>query len=207
MKLHHFLDDIFGSKSKIRILRLMFRYPQREFTEREMAKHIGMSQNTVNLALTDLRKTNIMSYRRIGKANVYTLNRNSVMIPYISQIYRNEKKVREDMIHRIKKATNTYISCILFGSFANNSENFESDLDLLIVVKEKRKVRDDLGRLEDEFLKLYGTPLEIVLLTPRELINKWNSSYMKEARKNNVVINGKTLEELYGEGHKNKARK
>ena len=207
MKLHHFLDDILGSKSKIRILRLIFEYPQREFTEREIAKHIGMSQNTVNLALTDLRKTNIMSYRKIGRANVYTLNKNSALIPYISQLFQNERKIRKDMIQRIKKATNTYISCILFGSFADNTENYESDLDLLIIVREKRKVKADLGRLEGEFLRLYSISLEIVLLTPRELINKWNLPYMRQIRTKNVVISGKTLEELYGEGQKNKARK
>lgn len=198
MKLHNLLDDIFGSKSKVRILRLMFRFPQREFTEREIAKNILMSQNTVNLALVELRKTNILSYRKIGRANVYILNKNSALIPYLSKMFENEKKIRKDMIQRIKRTTSSYISCILFGSFANKKENFESDLDLLVIVKDKRKVKEELKSLEDKILRLYGIPLEIVLLTPRELINKWNSPYMRQARKNNVVICGKTLEELYG---------
>ena len=183
MKLHHLLDDIFGSKSKIRILRLMFRYPQREFTEREMAKQIEMSQNTVNLALTDLRKTNIMSFRKIGRANVYIINKNSVLIPYFTQIFKDEGDLRKDLILRIKRATSSYVSCFLFGSFANNAETFESDLDLIIVVKEKRKVEEDLKRLEDDILRSYGILLEIVLLTPMDLINKWNSPYLKQARK------------------------
>ena len=205
MKLHNLLDDIFGSKSKIRILRLLFRYPQREFTEREIAKHIDMSQNTVNLALVDLSTTNILSYKKIGRANVYILNKNSILIPYLDKIFENEKKIRNAMIQRIKKATNTFISSILFGSFANNTENSGSDLDLLIVVKNKTNAKADLERLEHEILRLYGIPLEIVLLTPRELINKWNSPYMKQARKNNLVINGKTLGELYGVINKDKA--
>ncbi len=203
MKLHHLLDDIFGSRSKVRILRVMFRYPEREFTEREIARMIGMSQNTVNKALDDLKKTNIISYRRIGRANAHIINKNSVLFSFLQKSYTSERKIREDLIKRLKAATSSFISCILFGSFAQNSEGYDSDLDLLAIVKDKRKAKSEFDKLEDDLLRQYNISISLVLLTPHELINKWNAPYMKEARKNHVVISGKSLEELYGERDKN----
>lgn len=203
MKLYHLLDDIFGSKSKVRILRLLFKYPEREFTEREIAKMIGMSQNTVNVTLADLRKTNTLSYRKIGRANTYIVCRKSILFPFLKNIFEGEKKIRQDIIKELKSATRPFISSILFGSFAQNNENYESDLDLLVIVEDKRNAKGTLDKLKDDLLRKFNVPASIVLLTPRELINKWNTPYMKEARRNHVVIKGKPLGELYGEINKN----
>lgn len=203
MKLHHILDDIFGSKSKVKILRLVFRYQEREFTEREIARHISMSQNTVNKTLADLTKTNALSFRKIGRANAYIVNKNSVLFPFLQNIFKGERRIREDLIKRLKEATGSFTSCILFGSFAQNAESYDSDLDLLVIAKDKRKAKYRLDKLESDLLRKYNISISIVLLTPRELLNKWNAPYMKEARKINVVISGRSLEELYGESSKN----
>lgn len=203
MKLYNLLDDIFSSKSKVRILRLLFKYQEREFTEREIARHISMSQNTVNKTLIDLKSTNVLSYRKIGRANVYIVNKNSALFSFLQDIFEGESKIREEMIKELKNATKPFISCILFGSFAKGTERYDSDLDLLVIVKDKRKAKYILDKIEEYLLRKYGLPISLVLLTPRELINKWNMPYMKEARKNHVVINGKSLGELYGERNKN----
>lgn len=200
MKLHHLLDDLFGSRSKTRILRLLLKYPEREFTEREIASQIGMSQNTVNKALTDLRKTNAMSFRKIGRANVYIVNKNSVLFLFLRNIFKSESLLRKNMIKSLQLATSSFTSCILFGSFTQNAEGHDSDLDLLVIVEDKRKAKADLEKLKKDLLRGYNIPISIVLLTPYELINKWDAPYMKEARRNNVVISGKSLEELYGQG-------
>ena len=199
MKLHHLLDDVFGSKSKVRILRLLFRYHEREFTEREIARQIGMSQNTVNIALADLMKTNAMSFRKIGRANAYMVNKNSVLFPFLQNVFKSESKLRKDLIKILQLATRSFISCILFGSFAQNAESYDSDLDLLVIVEDKRRAKADLEKLESDLLMRYNIPISIVSLTPKELINKWDAPYIKEARRNNIVISGKSLEELYGE--------
>jgi predicted nucleotidyltransferase len=203
MKLHHILDDIFGSKSKVRILRLLSTYPEREFTEREIARHIDMSQNTVNKSLIDLKSTNALSYRGIGRANVYIINENSVLFPFLQDIFKDESRIREEVIKKLKNATKPFVSCIIFGSFAKGIERYDSDLDLIVITKNKTKAKQALDKLGEELLKKYGIYLSLVLLTPRELINKWDAPYMREARKSHLVIRGKTLGELYGKRNKN----
>ncbi len=199
MKLHHLLDDLFGSKSKVRILRLLFRYSEREFTEREIARQIGMSQNTVNKTLGDLMKTNAMSYRKIGRANAYIVNKNSVLYPFLHKIFEDEKKIREDLIQLLKDTASPFLSCTLFGSFAGEEEGYESDLDLLVIAEDKKAAEAQLEELESDLLRRFNIPLSLILLTPSELRKKRNTPFIMEARKNGVRISGKSLEELYGE--------
>jgi predicted nucleotidyltransferase len=202
MKLHHLADDLFGSKSKVRILRLLTRFPEREFTEREIAASIGMSHNTANIALKDLRETNGLTYRRIGRANVYVMNKDSVLFPFLQGLFEDEREIRVEVMEQIKTATKSSLSTIIFGSFADDTESHDSDLDLLVITKDKKKVRTTLDELEHILLKRYDIPLSVVLLTPRELVNKWNAPYMKQARRIHVLINGKPLGEVYGKGDK-----
>ncbi len=198
MKLHHLFDEIFGSKSKVRILRLLLRYPEREFTEREIARQIGMSQNTVNKALGDLMKTNGMSYRKIGRANAYIVNKSSVLFPFLKSIFENERRVREDLIQMLKRDTAPFLSCTLFGSFAKEEEEYDSDLDLLVIVKNKESASAQLEKLESELLKYFNMPLSLILLTPKELKKKWNAPFMKKARRDEMNIGGKSLGDVYG---------
>ena len=92
MKLHNLLDDMLDSKSKVRILRLLFRFPEREFTEREIARMIKMSPNTVNLALNNLRKTNVFVYKRLGRTHSYRCDADSVLFPLFKMLFELSKK-------------------------------------------------------------------------------------------------------------------
>ena len=199
MKLYHLLDDLFSSKSKVRILRVLFRYQEREFTEREIARQIDMSQNTVNKALGDLKKTNAMTYRKIGRANAYIVNKNSVLFPFLNQIFQEERRIREDLMKRLKDTTSTFLSCTLFGSFAKEDETDGSDLDLLVVVGNKKVAKVKLEEFESDLLRCYNISLSPILLTLSEFRKKWNAPFMKEAKRDGVRISGKSLEELYGE--------
>ena len=110
------------------------------------------------------------------------------------------------MIKSIERVTGSYISCILFGNIVNIAETSETGVDLLVIIKNKKRIKKEIERLEQEFLELYGIPLKTVILIPAEVVNKWNSPYLRQLRKNNVVINGKGLNELYDEFRKVKAR-
>ena len=140
MKITHFIDDLFGSKSKIRILRIMFKYPNREFTEREIAKMINMSPNTVNLTLAELRRTNIFKYKRLGKTHSYQCNPDSILFIIIKDLFEKEHDVKESLFELLKKKFTFVRSCIIFGSYAVGQEEFDSDLDLLIISEDKSKV-------------------------------------------------------------------
>ena len=97
MKLNNIMDDILDSKAKIRVLRTLFKHPDREFSEREVAKIINMSPNTVNLTLKNLRRTNIFIYKRIGKTHSYKCNRDSILFNILIDFFKKEVQIQKNL--------------------------------------------------------------------------------------------------------------
>ena len=193
MKMHNILDVILASKSKIRILRLMFKFPKREFTEREIANMINMSPNTVNLALKSLRTTNILLYKHIGNTHIYKCNQDSILFNLIKNLFEGEKQIREALFKLLKERFSDVQSCIVFGSFAMELESFESDLDILIVSRNKEYTQDVLEKVSEEILESFGTVISPIIMTPKELKMNKNKPYIKKALSNGILITGKEL--------------
>ncbi len=74
MRFTNYLEEILSTKSDVKILRTMFRYPTKEFSESELSRVSKVGQKTVNRAMPKYVSYGILSVRTIGKANVYTLN-------------------------------------------------------------------------------------------------------------------------------------
>ena len=193
MKLHNMLDNMLDSKSKVRILRLFFRFPEREFTEREVARMIEMSPNTVNLALNDLRKTNVFVYKRIGRTHSYRCNADSALFPLFGELFGQERQMREELLSLLKKELEGVGTCILFGSFARYEEEFDSDLDLLIVTDNKEKAQGKIEHLAEELLRRYSISLMPMLLSSREFVDKRQKGFVKEAVLEGKIIVGNSI--------------
>ena len=191
------IDDILGSKSKVRILRLLFLHPAREYTEREIAKHIGMSPNTVNLTLSDLRDHHVLRYKRIGKTHAYSTDKNSAIFPILRRSFKEERGLRNDLIKTIKNHSTKAISVILFGSYARGEDTSESDLDLLIITDNKKDAGREITELGDELTTKFGIHLSPIIITPKTLKKKWNAAFMKDVRQYGVLIYGNGLGELH----------
>ncbi len=194
MKLHHMLDDMLDSKSKVRILRLLFGFPDREFTEREIAKMIGMSPNTVNLALHELRKTNVFLYKRIGRTHSYRCDPDSVLFPLFKELFGKERQLHESLMALLRDRLKGVGTCILFGSFAREEERFDSDLDVLIVTDNTDEAKRITGQLDEDLGRRFSITLTPMILTPEELREKRQKKFIKEALSEGIIIAGKKLE-------------
>ena len=188
MKLHDALDDMVDSKSKIRILRLLIKYPERDFTEREIAEMIGMSPNTVNLALRDLRKTNLFAYKRIGRTHSYRCNMESVHYPILKRLFEEERGLWDSLVDLLKERLGDLGTCILFGSFAEGKEEFDSDLDLLMVATDKAAAEKLLAELAEDLRIRYSIVISPVVLTQDEMDEKKDMPFIKKALSEGIVI-------------------
>jgi|GEM_PF-1895413 len=188
MKLHNLLDDTVDSKSKIRILRLLFRFPEREFTEREIAGMIGMSPNTVNLALNDLRKTNVFLYKRLGRTHSYRCSPDSALFPLFSELFGKEKQVRQDMLDLMKEKLDGLGTCVLFGSFARAEEKYDSDIDVLIITGNRAEAEARSQNLAENLLRIFSVSLASVIISEEEFMTRRQTGFVKEALSDGIVI-------------------
>ncbi|UCH88724.1 MAG: nucleotidyltransferase domain-containing protein [Thermoplasmata archaeon] len=194
MKINNILDSTLDSKAKIRILRTLFKHPDREFTEREIANIINMSPNTVNLALKNLRKTNVFTYKRIGGTHSYKCNKDSVLFNLFSDIFKKESQIRKTLFETLKKDFESIGSCVIYGSYAKGEEEFDSDLDIMVIAKNKKKAEEKANKAADLILKRYSIVLSPIILTPKEFKLKSKKPFIKEALEHGIVISGKELD-------------
>lgn len=188
MRVHDALDDMMDSRSKIRILRLLFRYPGKEFTEREMAEMIAMSPNTVNLALRDLRKTNVFAYKRLGRTHSYRCNKDSVHFAPLSALFDREREMWDSLVAALKEKLSGVVTCIIYGSFAEGKERFDSDLDLLVVARDKSAAEELLAELAEDLRIRYSIVISPVVLTQDEMNEKKDLPFIKKALSEGIVL-------------------
>jgi len=190
MRLHNMLDGLMDSGSKVRIMRLLFRSPSREFTGREIASQIKMSPNTVNLALRDLTETNVFHFKRIGKTHIYSCNKNSVLYPFLSDIFKGERKIIDLLTDSLRVAMAGAELVLIYGSFAKGEEDAGSDIDILVVTKDKVKARNALEKLNQTALDQYATPLSYAIYTIKEFEKNRDKPFIRNAMDEGLTIIG-----------------
>ncbi|MDO9536935.1 MAG: nucleotidyltransferase domain-containing protein [Thermoplasmata archaeon] len=188
MKLHNPLDGIMDSKSKVRILRLLFRFPGRDFTEREIASMINMSPNTVNLALNDLRRTNVFIYKRIGRTHAYHCNQGSALFPLFTALFEREGKIWLELLDYLRMGLAGVGTSILFGSFARSEESYDSDLDILIIAKNKKLAESRLSEVSERVLSEFSVTIAPMIMTRSEFEIKKRKGFIKQALSEGIII-------------------
>ncbi|OGS50979.1 MAG: hypothetical protein A3K65_04885 [Euryarchaeota archaeon RBG_16_68_12] len=193
------LEELLSSRAKTKVLRLLAKFPAKEYTGREMARTLGLSHRTVDLALQDLAAYDLVALRRIGRANVYTANRDNYRFRAFQELVRREEATLGQLMEEIRKGLPPVLSCVLFGSVARGEERPGSDIDLLVVLKDPKAADAELSTLGLRVSERFSLRPAPILLTPRELRRKWNAPHVVAAREHGLLVAGKPLEEVHAE--------
>jgi len=193
------LEEVLSSRAKTKVLRLLATFPAKEYTGREMARALGLSHRTVDLALRDLAAYDLVAVRRIGGANVYTANRDNYRFRALQELVRREEETLGQLVKEIRKGLPPVLSCVLFGSVARGEERPGSDIDLLVVLKDPKAAEEKLAALGLRVSERFSLRPAPILLTPRELRRKWKAPHVVAAREHGLLVAGKPLEEVHAE--------
>ncbi|MDG6226102.1 MAG: nucleotidyltransferase domain-containing protein [Candidatus Thermoplasmatota archaeon] len=130
------LENILGSKVKIRILRL-FAHNDREYTLQEIVDNLGLSLGSAHPAIKSLENIRILLGMKVGRSRVYKLNRNHLLFKEMMELFARELNAYRDTANefvRIVRKDNIE-NIILFGSVARGDTLKPGDIDLLIIVR------------------------------------------------------------------------
>jgi len=136
----------------------------------EIAKSTGISCGTIYPSLTELLETRIVLQRKVGRSLLYTVNKNHILFHKIKELIDFEKKslqiVAEEFASSIPKKNIKAI--VLFGSVARGEFTEKSDIDVLIVYKNKN-LKKEIDYLIDKLLDTYDVHIIPVFLTEKEI--------------------------------------
>jgi predicted nucleotidyltransferase len=202
MSAKHLLDDFLGHKSKLAILRILYR--EAELTGREIARKAGLSPRAAQQALQELYPTGVIHRKTVGASYLFSLNRTRYVVKSIlSPLFESEQGLITAMIEELRKALpeKGIASIIMFGSVARGESRQGSDLDIMILVDNSLDVRKIAAEVQDKggkFLSRFGMMLSPHVLHRRDFISRFDKKdkLIQNAVKEGRVIFGEHFEEV-----------
>jgi len=192
VKFHNVLEEVFGTGERVKVLRVLARYPK-EFTSRELSGYCGVSVRGVIDILTLFERYGFIKSRRVGKSILWKINEDNYLT---KSLVLPTFEVEGGLVDCLKRKISAMVGkspvlkAVVYGSIARGDERPDSDIDLLLVVGEKGKWIQGLqNKLRGEILRLFGNALSILVCTPSEY-KKMSRGLKREIEKGIAVFGG-----------------
>lgn len=206
MRVHNPLDKILSKETKVKILRFLCK-TEAEWSGRQIAKEITVSPAACHKALRELNNEGALLLRGIGKSNLYSLNKENLIVSdLLKPLYERESKIPDEIYEGLVRNISSLvikdiISIAVFGSVKKRKERPTSDLDLLVLVKNsenKGEVEEDCGKVNEKIISRFGNTVSPYIQTVEEFNLKYRKglSLIKNILKSHRLLFGTPLEEL-----------
>ncbi|MBI5465731.1 MAG: winged helix-turn-helix transcriptional regulator [Candidatus Kerfeldbacteria bacterium] len=156
------LEQLFGSRTRVKLLRLFLTNTATPFYVRELTRKIDEQLNSVRRELANLARLGIVTCERREDKKYYQLNTKFVLAEELKALLlKSQLLVEEDLVRRIKEAGKVrYLA--LTGSFTGARQ---SPTDIIIV---GRVDRSSIVKIIERFQREVGREINYTLLTTRE---------------------------------------
>ena len=197
MLINNYMEIVFGSKVKIKILRIMFRFPDKTFTGRELA---GLTKEVSGMAVSksvkDLISMNLVGLEHHGNSNLLKLNKNSYLFEHLKNLFLAEEATIIKLKEKIRRHLNVQHikTAAIFGSIVKGVGGINSDIDLFIITDNKKWTSETMEKLQKEINLEFGSVLMPYILTKEEFKSKKNKPIIKNIIENNILIIGDKIE-------------
>lgn len=115
---------------------------------RGFSRIMKISPNSANRFLNLFLKEGLVIEERVANLRYFKANLNSISFREIKKTFSVFELEKSGLIEALKEVC---FSCMLFGSVARGGNDKNSDIDLVIVTKEKEKVRRIIRRFQKKF--------------------------------------------------------
>ncbi len=169
------IENILGSRVKIKILRKLALFDKREFTFEELSKSLNLSFGAVHPALKGLSDARIVAARKMGKSKLYSINKKHLIFKEIKSLFNAETASFLKVAMKFAKtADKKWIeNIVLFGSVARGEASEKSDIDILIIYKKNESsVRENIGKQAQKFLDVYDLETVPTYLSVKEALKR-----------------------------------
>lgn len=126
------LKKLVGSRIRINILKLFIFNPRKEYYVREIERLTEEAFDPVRRELIRLESTSLLKSRLSGRQKYYSINSAHILFPEIKSMILKTVGIGEILRTAMERRNDIKISFI-YGSYAKNTEDLESDIDLFVI--------------------------------------------------------------------------
>lgn len=166
------LEHFFGSRTRVKLLNLFFREPEKAFYVRELARMVQVQLNAVRRELANLEKMGVIGpvalvagqeVRGTERSKFYQLKQDFLLLEEL-QTFLNKSQLLEQKAYldRIKNHGGMINLLILSGLFVHNDK---APTDMLLVGNIKTDLVDEVL---EEFEKSLEQPIRYTVMDDRE---------------------------------------
>ncbi len=156
-------EHIFGSRSRVRVLRLLLGVSV-PLNASQIAKRTHLSQPAVATALDDLSALGIVASSPAGRAWVHWIVEENVYVTeMLRPLFEAEWAIPQELLTDLAERFGAdAVSVVLFGSFARNDITADSDVDVVLVGADaaaKAHLEAQASEVAEAFARRWGAPL------------------------------------------------
>ncbi|HNZ86443.1 MAG TPA: winged helix-turn-helix domain-containing protein [bacterium] len=157
------LDRLFGSKTRVKILRLFFAKQDSMFFVREITRELGEQINSVRRELENLEKIGLLKYEEKNNKKFYYINKNFILFEELRNIIIKSRVLLEkEYIRRLKRLDGVkYLA--LTGYFVDLKD--ETLTDMIIVGKINKSI---IEKIVDQMSSEFMVDLNYTLMDQKE---------------------------------------
>ena len=154
------------NKKELGVLDYLLQHCEKEFHLREISRSLKVSSSTAKMALDKLIKKGFIKEKKTANLRIFKCDIENIIVRQM-KITKNISWIMEKGLIEILKEELNPISIVLFGSFAKGINKEDSDLDILVITNNDRKLKiNSIGRYE----------LQVIIIKPEE----WSRKGKKE---------------------------
>ena len=185
------LEQMFEKYMEWKLLRLFLQNPNQNFYTKEIARKTGLGSGTVNNFLKNIHKDNILTKEIVGNVHLYRLNNELELVKQFKKVNTLIELEKVKLTKQFQKTDNTIISLILYGSYATGENFAKSDIDLLLLVHEKKPFTRHIQQLEKQLKKEIS--LQILTLPEWNKLKEKDKIFYESILENHIVLYGSGL--------------
>lgn len=175
------LEKLFTSKARIRILEYLFFYSKETYL-RGIVNNLKLSPSAVKRELDNLLNLGLIKKQK----NKITLDESNPILEDLRRIFLKTDSISYPIKEALKEGNIKF--ALMFGSFAQEKYNLESDIDLLVIGNIKQQEVFKLLKPVESLIKREINP---VIWTMQELKKNKNKGFIKDIiKKNKIMIIG-----------------
>jgi len=127
------LNELFSSEARVKILKLFLFNSKNRFYQREIALKTNLAIRAVQRETENLGKIGIIKRSEDGNRAYYAVDENCTVIPELKALFAKTSGVGDVIKQYLTKQKNELKFAFIYGSYAKNTENMNSDIDLFVV--------------------------------------------------------------------------
>lgn len=126
------ISRLFKSRTRKAIFKLYFTNPEAEYYLRELERTLDIPVSMVRKELLQLEREGVFASHKKGNLVYYHINKTYPLFTELKSIVFKTIGIRGLLKEMMEKVKGINVSFI-YGSFARNSENATSDIDLFVI--------------------------------------------------------------------------